>query len=430
MPVNQKQLHSKTELAGLFGFESASSKIRYWILNARCEIVAHGMAEQWIIRVEGKEYGPADLTMLLEWKADGRVLPTNEARRADVDPAAAAASAEEALWITAAEIPGLFETTPVLATQTTTALETSPPMPQRSLFRIFAETCRIYFRGFWQFFCLTLLVFLPSLCGQLTSAALEGSTNVDVDLRTVAAAAFALCMLILKLTLWPVYIAGIQVLTAELAGGRRVGFLGVLNEAIKFWPRVALLCILVYGAFFLLLALAVGILLMITIGASSLALICFALVLLIFQVWMFGRLFINVLFWQQAVVFEDADAMQSLRRSKQLARSARDRPWFQRPLWRGAFIVSLWTLFVLALETAASWSSLQQSFHTLMTSHDPQTLMEALKVAPKSSGEDVLTSGAALLQAILRPLLGIPFVLLYFDTKAGRAEENFPGREN
>jgi len=384
------------------------------------------MSEQWIIRVEGREYGPADMTTLLEWKADGRVLPKNEARRADVEAVAATASAEEALWTTAAEIPGLFETTATVAPP-----PPPPPLaPQRSFFRICAETLRIYYRGFWQFFCLTLLVFLPSLCGQLTSAALEGSTNVDVDLRTVAAAAFALCMLILKLTLWPVYIAGIQVLTAELAGGRRIGFLGVLNEAIRFWPRVALLCILVYGAFFLLLGLAVGILLMITLGASSLVVILFALVLLVFQVWMFGRLFISVLFWQQAVVFEDAEAMQSLRRSKQLARSGRDRPWYQRPLWRGALIVSLWTLFVLALETAASWSSLQQSFHTLMTSHDPQALMEALKAAPKSGGEDLLTSAAALLQAILRPLLGIPFVLLYFDTRADLAEDNFSNGEN
>jgi hypothetical protein len=378
------------------------------------------MSEQWIIRVEGREYGPADMTTLLEWKADGRVLPKNEARRADVDPAGATASAEEALWTTAAEIPGLFETTPALAPPPPPA---TPLAPQRSFFRICAETLRIYYRGFWQFFCLTLLVFLPSLCGQLTSAALQGSTNVDVDLRTVAADAFALCMLILWLTLLPVYIAGIQVLTAELASGRRIGFLGVLNEAIRFWPRIAAVCILVYVAFFLLLLWAVGILLLVIVGASSLPLIFLALVLLVFQVWMFGRLFINVLFWQQAVVFEDAEAMQSLRRSKQLARSGRDRPWFQRPLWRGALIVSLWTLFVLALETAASWSSLQQSFHTLMTSHDPQALMEALKAAPKSGGEDLLTSAAALLQAILRPLLGIPFVLLYFDARADIAED-------
>jgi hypothetical protein len=30
------------------------------------------MADEWIIRVAGKEYGPADLATLHEWKAEGR----------------------------------------------------------------------------------------------------------------------------------------------------------------------------------------------------------------------------------------------------------------------------------------------------------------------------------------------------------------------
>ncbi|PYL55110.1 MAG: hypothetical protein DMF29_04160, partial [Verrucomicrobia bacterium] len=66
------------------------------------------MPEQWIIRVEEKEYGPADLATLHEWKADGRVLPTNPARMVDVDSAGVAGSAKEALWKTAGDIPGLF----------------------------------------------------------------------------------------------------------------------------------------------------------------------------------------------------------------------------------------------------------------------------------------------------------------------------------
>ena len=56
---------------------------------------------QWTIRVEGKEYGPADLATLREWKEDGRVLSTNEARRS-----------EEETWMRAGEIPGLFAATP------------------------------------------------------------------------------------------------------------------------------------------------------------------------------------------------------------------------------------------------------------------------------------------------------------------------------
>ena len=68
------------------------------------------MAEQWIIQVQGKEYGPADLDTLREWKSDGRVLPANPARMVDVDLAAVAGSAKEALWKSAADIPGLFQT--------------------------------------------------------------------------------------------------------------------------------------------------------------------------------------------------------------------------------------------------------------------------------------------------------------------------------
>src|SRR5881398_985870 len=70
------------------------------------------MAEQWIIRVGGKEYGPADLATLREWKTDGRVLPTNPARGVDVDSAAVAISAKEAPWKTAGDIPGLFQVEP------------------------------------------------------------------------------------------------------------------------------------------------------------------------------------------------------------------------------------------------------------------------------------------------------------------------------
>ncbi len=33
------------------------------------------MAEEWIVRVEGKEYGPVDVDELREWKREGRLIP-------------------------------------------------------------------------------------------------------------------------------------------------------------------------------------------------------------------------------------------------------------------------------------------------------------------------------------------------------------------
>src|SRR5205823_4630176 len=186
------------------------------------------MAEQWIIRVGGKEYGPADLATLREWKTDGRVLPTNPARGVDVDSAAVAISAEEAHWKTAGDIPGLFQVEPppvqtnveanaspartvsragASGIAADTATTTSKP-PSRN---ILVETFRIYFRGFFQFFGLSLLSIVPIVCAELSSRFIDTAPGVNVDLRTMVAGSFGLCMIVLRLVLLPVYIAGIQI---------------------------------------------------------------------------------------------------------------------------------------------------------------------------------------------------------------------------
>ena len=82
------------------------------------------MAEQWIVRVEGKDYGPVALTTLREWRDEGRVLPANEARLADTQS-----------WITAIDIPGLFEA-PAIDHQPVDA----PPSAPSGFIKICLET--------------------------------------------------------------------------------------------------------------------------------------------------------------------------------------------------------------------------------------------------------------------------------------------------
>src|SRR5580765_2853414 len=132
------------------------------ILDSGCRMLDdQAMAEKWIVRVHGKEYGPVDIETLREWKTEGRLLPGNEARPVDVDLAAATASAEAALWTTAAEIPGLFDAGALAA-----ASARRPLLQARRCFaQILAETFRIYGRGVLQFLPLTLLVVLPWVCG-------------------------------------------------------------------------------------------------------------------------------------------------------------------------------------------------------------------------------------------------------------------------
>ena len=363
-----------------------------------------GMSEEWIVRVKGKEYGPANLDTLLEWKAEGRLLPANDARRANVD-----------LWITAGEIPGLFSVTP--SVEAATQL-TEPPVQvsRRSFNQILAETFQIYRKGFFQFLGLVLLVLLPSICSQLITAFVQPPQGSNVDVRSVLAAGFAFLTFILSIVLWPVYIGGIQILTAEIARGQRPGLIVVLNRAVRFWPRIAALCIFVYGVFAVLMLFGLVIALIALAGGPSLLLVFFVLALLILQVWMFGRFFVNVLFWQQFAVLENAEFIDALRDSRNLARSGRDLPWFKRPLWRGALIASLWFAFVLAVRLGPEWATLRNYFVQLVTTQDPQTLLQQLTEAQQARGFDLLAFTFGILEKILQPLVGIAFVVLYLDS--------------
>jgi len=374
-----------------------------------------GVTEEWILRVDGKEYGPANIETLREWKAEGRVLPANEARRADTEP-----------WSLAAEIPGLFnvEALPTVSAprliHSTSSVQAPPSLPPRGLGQILGDTFRIYVRGLLQFLSLALLVFLPSVCAQLTAMWMQTGKASDADPRVLAAGGFAFLMFIFSMAMWPVYVAGIQIIATEIAAGRRIGFFTALNEAVRFWPRIAALCIFVYGVFFLLIVFAFLIAAMIGAGASSAFVILLALALLGVQVWMFGRFFVNVLFWQQFAVLENAGFIDSLRESRNLARSGRELPWFQRPLWRGVFIASLWFAFALGITLVSEWTTLQHSLNELTTTQDPQTLLQKLTEAQQAHGFDVLSFALGILQKILHPLIGIAFVLLYLDSQKER----------
>ena len=377
------------------------------MLDSECMMLDdQDMAEEWIVRVQGKEYGPANIETLHEWKREGRLLPENEARNAGAD-----------LWSTAAAIPGLFNVEPL--PPASVGRPSQPPLQtrHRSFGQILADTVHIYRKGFFQFVGLTLLVLLPSLVGQLTTGLAQSGRGSEADLRVLAAGAFALLMFVLSTVMWPVYIAGIQIIAAEIAAGRQRGLVAALNDAVRFWPRVAALCIFVYGVFFLLIVFGLVIAGIALAGASSVLLILFVLALLVLQVWMFGRFFVNVLFWQQFSVLENAAFIDSLRDSRNLAHSGSDLPWFKRPLWRGAFIASLWFAFVLAVTLVPEWTTLHHYFDQLMTTQDPQALLQRLTEAQQARGFDVSVFVLNLVQKILQPLLGIAFVVLYLDSK-------------
>jgi hypothetical protein len=373
------------------------------MLDSECMMLDdQGVNDEWIVRVQGAEYGPANIETLREWKTEGRLLPSNEARQADID-----------LWTTAAEIPGLFDV------GAPAGRSTQPPLqiPRRSFTQILTETLQIYRRGFLQFLGLTLLVLLPSICSQLATAFVKTPQGTNVDILSVLAGGVAFLMFILSIVMWPVYIAGIQILTAEIVRGNRFSLVAVLNTAVKFWPRVAALCIFVYGVFFLLMVFGLAIAAMSLAAGSSVLLVLVAMALLILQVWMFGRFFVNVLFWQQFTVLENAGFIDSLRESRDLARSGRDLPWFQRPLWRGAFIASIWFAVVMVLTLGAQWGTLHHYLNQVMTTQDPQALLQQITEAQKARGFNIAAFALGVVEKVLQPLVGIAFVVVYLDVK-------------
>src|SRR5438046_9918399 len=156
------------------------------------------MTDEWIVRVQGKEYGPVEVEPLREWKMEDRLLPANEARRTDVPR-----------WTTAADIPGLFESVDTAAAPAAgRSPRRAPLQPRRSFGQIPIDTFRIYRKGLLQFLGLALLIAVPFLCAQLTSSTLVASPNLQANLRTLTVAAFSFCMFLLSLALCQFFIPG------------------------------------------------------------------------------------------------------------------------------------------------------------------------------------------------------------------------------
>jgi hypothetical protein len=359
------------------------------------------MPDEWMVRVQGKEYGPVDFETLREWQLDGRLIPENEVRKN-----------RDTTWIKAGTIGDLFPGVSDLADSTVRQIR------KRTLGEILIETFRIYRNGFVPFFCLALLVGIPSLLLKVSLAYVNFSGNATPSRMAVTASAIAVVMFTVVLATWPIFLAGIQIATADLAAGRSVRLRDLLGRAINFWPRVAKLCLLVYGSYFVWSVIPVLAILSLVAGQPSFISILLALGILVLQVYMTARLFVNFLFWQQSSVLAKLEGLEALRESKELARSRAEAPRLERPLYRGAILVSIWVLLLLALSAGAELPFLFVRLQGVTSLQDAVALAQNLANA---SAPDAITIATyivtTLIHAALRPLLGIAFVLLYLDAK-------------
>jgi GYF domain 2 len=365
------------------------------------------MAEEWIIKVLDKEYGPVDLETLREWREEGRLLPENEVRRSDREE-----------WTRASEIGELF------------APEHGPPsvagVPLRRLSfgQILLETVKVYRKGFLCFFSLSLLVAIPAFAMQLASPSLNllGGAKAPSN-GGLLDNIFGLSMFLLWLAAWPLFVAGLQLATADLAAGRPVSLPDVLRRAAGLWVRFARLSIFVYGSYLFWTALPFLAILALMGGGGSILGFLLSLLILAFQFYMVARLFVNFLFWQQSAALADLEGIEALRESRELARSRRDARWIDRPLIRGAILASIWFLIVFALAVGTELPVVFMHLQGATSLEEMRAILEKLATAPTPDAFMITaTVVTSLIQAALRPLLGIAFVFLYIDAKADRAE--------
>jgi hypothetical protein len=371
------------------------------------------VGEEWIVRVEGKEYGPVETDALREWKREGRLIPANELRRVG-----------DERWISAGELPEVFGD----------AEPASPPPPQRDFARartwrqIFVETFRIYRRGFVPFMLFGLLTSVPMFALQWTFPKVPLPNLTSVTSGAIPAPTvppISVAMLVLLLLVWPVSAAGFQIVADDVVRGQRRSFGVQFSAALFYWGRMLAAALLVYGSYFFWFFVPLAA--MIAFISSGNPLLASIMILLIggFMVYMNARLFINFLFWQQTAVLGAHPPLAALRESKELARSMPEAPRLERPLYRGAIIASVWLLFLLVLTFGVQLPFMLVRFVGI---ENPEQAMALMQKITQSQTPDAVMIAAdivtAALNLLVRPLLAAGFVVLYYDAKARSGRMN------
>ena len=371
------------------------------------------MGEEWIVRVEGKEYGPVEPGELREWRREGRLIPANEVRRVG-----------DERWICAGELPEVFGDAEPAA---------PPPLPRdfpgaRTWRQILAETVRIYRRGFVRFMLFGLLTSVPMFVLQWTFPKIplpDFTSGSPGAIPIPSLPPISAVMLLLLLLVWPVSAAGFQFVADDVSRGRPRSIGVQFSAALRCWAHMLAAALLVYGSYFFWFFVPLAALIAFT-GSGNPLLGSFMILLIGgFMVYVNARLFINFLFWQQTAALGTHPPLAALRESKELARSLPEAPRLERPLYRGAIIASVWLLLVLVLTFGVQLPFMLARF--IGVENPEQAMALAQKIAQAQTPDALMIAAdivTAAINLLLRPLLAAAFVVLYYDAKARSGRMN------
>jgi hypothetical protein len=358
-----------------------------------------------MVRVDGKEYGPVDEDDLREWRAEGRLIRTNEVRRVN-----------EERWIPAGELVEIF------ADDEPAALPPDLIVRRRTWPQIFRETIRIYRGGFFRFMLFGLPTAIPMFILQwyfprvplpdLSSGSLEAMPTVTVP---------PICWLMFALTilLWPVSTAGFQYVADDVLRGRRRSLADQSAAALNCYGRMLSTGLLVYASYFFWSVMPFSTMIAVLLSGVSVVTIMLYLLIGAFMVYMIARLFINFLFWEQTAAFGNDGVFLALRESKELARCAPGAPRLDRPLYRGVLGASFWLALLILVLIAVQFPFTLIRLGGADTPEQAMAIMRALSEAKTPDALMIASDVAsALMNLLVRPLLAASFIVLYYDAKA------------
>jgi hypothetical protein len=366
------------------------------------------MPDEWMVRVDGREYGPVDADELLEWKAEGRLIPANEVRRANDDR-----------WFPAGELPEIFGE----------HISAEPPdlvVRRRSGPEIVRETLRLYRAGFWRFMLFGLLTAVPMYVFQSAFPKIplpDLTSGAAATMPKVTLPPICYIMVVLLLFVWPVSTAAFQYVADDILQGRRRSLWEQLSAALQNWGRVLTTGLFVYLSYFFWFFIPLTVMVGLLAGGISIFTLLLYLLIGAFMVYMNARLFINFLFWEQTAALGNEGALLALRESKELARCAPEAPRLDRPLYRGAVAASVWLLLLLVLTLAVQFPF---TLVRLSGAENPEQALALVQNLSQAKSPDALMIAAdiaaAVINLIVRPLLAASFIVLYYDAKARKGQ--------
>jgi hypothetical protein len=363
------------------------------------------MPERWMVRVEGKEYGPVDEDELREWRSEGRLIRQNEVQRVGDDR-----------WILAGELPEIFADDEPPA---------EPPdliVRRRTWQQIFRETIRIYREAFGRFMFFGLLTAGPMFALQwfFPKVALRDLSSGSMEaMPAVTVRPICWLMLLFVILVWPISTAGFQYVADDVLRGRRRSLKDQFSAALQRWRRMLSTGLAVYATYFFWVFVPFTAMIALLAGGISVLSLMFYLLIGAFMVYMIARLFINFLFWEQTAAFGDDGALLALRESKELARCAPDAPRLDRPLYRGVIVASLWLVLLLLVLMGVQFPFMLVRLSGVESPEQAMALMQTLSQATTPDALMIATDvGSAIVSLILRPLPAVSFLVLYYDARA------------